>query len=152
MPIRSKHNPSAGKPAGKTANKDNAKPNWFDRVAKRSAELVGAPWAFLIAALITIGWAVTGPIFGFSNAWQLVINSITNIATFLVVFLIQNSQNRDARALHLKLDELIRAIVTAHDEMIDIENLSNDQLKTLEQHYERIRDEAERRRQENKAA
>ena len=152
MPARSKADARAGQPAGRAADRTNGKPSWFDRVAKRSAELVGAPWAFVIAVIITIGWAVTGPLFGYSNAWQLVINSITNIATFLVVFLIQNSQNRDARALHLKLDELIRAIVTAHDEMIDIEELSNDQLKMLEQHYQRIRAESQRRREERKAA
>ena len=122
---------------------------WF---AKRSAEVVGEPWVFILAVAITVGWLVTGPIFHYSNGWQLVINSITNIATFLVVFLIQNSQNRDARALHLKLDELIRAIVAAHDDMIDIENLSNDQLKVLEGQYERIREEAQRRRNQQKAA
>jgi low affinity Fe/Cu permease len=128
------------------------KKNRFARFAKRTAEVAGSPWAFIAAIVVTVGWLVTGPIFHYSDSWQLIINSITNIATFLVVFVIQNSQNRDARALHLKLDEVIRAIVGAHNEMIDIENLSDDQLKTLERQYEAIRAESHRRHNKEEAA
>ncbi len=93
----------------------------FSLVASKVAYAVGTPWGFLLALLVIVTWAVTGPIFGFSDSWQLVINTGTTIVTFLMVFLIQNTQNRDAKATHLKLDELIRAHVKAHNIAIDIE-------------------------------
>ena len=106
---------------------------------------------FIFAIVTVVAWVITGPLFHFSNTWQLVINSWTNIATFLVVFLIQNSQNRDSRAINLKLDELIRAEESAHNEMIDIERLSDQELEHLAERYQRIRDEWEQRRQRKSA-
>jgi low affinity Fe/Cu permease len=111
----------------------------FNRLAASAARLVGTYWAFLLAVLVVVLWAVTGPLFGFSDTWQLVINTGTTIVTFLMVFLIQNTQNRDALAIHLKLDELIHAIKRARDEMIDIEELTDSELEKLSQRFRRIR-------------
>ena len=111
---------------------------WFGRAAAKAAAWVGSPWAVLLALLFVLLWAITGPYFKYSNTWQLVINTATTIITFVIVFLIQNTQNRDARALHLKLDEVIRAIRSAHNEMINIETLSDKELEQLTQHYERF--------------
>ena len=110
----------------------------FRKFANRTSELVGTSWAFIMAATIIIVWAVTGPLFGFSDTWQLVINTGTTIITFLMVFLIQNTQNRDAKALHLKLDELIKATKGARNRMLDLDKLSDEQLKELEEDYKRI--------------
>src|SRR5258706_12334149 len=93
---------------------------------------------FTIAVAVIIVWAATGPVFGYSDTWQLIINTATTVITFLIVFLIQNTQNRDARALHLKLDEVIRAIHSAHNEMIKIEKLSEGELEQITRHYERL--------------
>ncbi len=123
-----------------------ASADWFTRFANWSSTLVGSPQMFIFALVTIVVWLVTGPMFHFSNSWQLVVNSWTNIATFLVVFLIQNTQNRDARAIHLKLDEIIRSIHQAHNEMIDIEKLSDDELEELAKHYERIRQECDSRK------
>jgi len=90
---------------------------------------MGAPWAFLAAALVIVVWLLTGPIFGFSTEWQLVINSGTTIVTFLMVFLIQNTQNRDARAIHLKLDELLRAVPGARKEFMEAEEEDLDEIE-----------------------
>ena len=94
--------------------------------------------AFTLAGATILVWAITGPLFGFSDTWQLVINTGTSIVTFLMVFLIQNTQNRDAKALHLKLDELIKATRGARNHMIDLEELSDEQLQQLEAEYKRI--------------
>lgn len=95
---------------------------WFGRVANKVAQATGSSWAFIVATLVVIGWIVSGPLFGFSDTWQLVINTGTTIVTFLMVFLIQNTQNRDTRALHLKLDELLRALPEAREnEFMDLE-------------------------------
>jgi low affinity Fe/Cu permease len=94
---------------------------WFGRVATKTSDAMGSPWAFTIAVAVILVWVVTGPIFGFSDTWQLVINTGTTIVTFLMVFLIQNTQNRDAKATQLKLDELIRAIGDARNEFIGAE-------------------------------
>src|SRR5581483_1196122 len=94
----------------------------FTKLSTIVAGLVGSPWAFILAAGIVIVWAVTGPLFKFSDTWQLVINTGTTIVTFLMVFLIQNTQNRDAKAMHVKLDELIRAMEGARDRLMDIED------------------------------
>jgi low affinity Fe/Cu permease len=94
---------------------------WFGHVATRVSEATGSVWAFLVALLVILSWIVTGPIFGFSDTWQLVINTGTTIVTFLMVFLIQNTQNRDAKATELKLDELIRAIADARNQFIGAE-------------------------------
>lgn len=96
---------------------------------------MGAPWAFVGAVCIVIIWAVSGPVFQYSDSWQLVINTGTTILTFLMVFLIQNTQNRDAHAIHLKLDELIKAIKEARDQMIDVEDLTDEQLDALQKEF-----------------
>ena len=103
---------------------------WFARIAGRVANWAGSSWAFCLAALVILGWAVSGPLFGFSDTWQLVINTGTTIVTFLMVFLIQNTQNRDTKALHLKLDELLRAQQGAREhEFMDLEDHDEEQLK-----------------------
>ena len=112
----------------------------FGQFAACASYWLGSKTAFVFAGLIIVVWAVTGPIFHFSNTWQLVINTGTTIVTFLMVFLIQNTQNRDARAINLKLDELIRAIDKARDQMMNIEKLSDGELDTLEAQFERIRE------------
>ena len=94
---------------------------WFGHVATRVSDAMGSPWAFTVAVAVILAWVVTGPIFGFSDTWQLVINTGTTIVTFLMVFLIQNTQNRDAKATELKLDELIRAIGDARNQFIGAE-------------------------------
>ena len=111
---------------------------WFSRLAGKTAQLVGHPFMFLAAVAALVGWAASGPVFHFSDTWQLVINTGTTIITFLVVFLIQNTQNRDAKALHLKLDELIRSHVPARNDMIDIEKLSDEELDEIEKRYAAI--------------
>ena len=93
----------------------------FTSFASRSADLLGSHWAFVIAVVIVLVWAVTGPVFGFSDVWMLIINTVTTIGTFLMVFLIQNTQNRDAKAMHLKLDELLRATPQARQEFMEAE-------------------------------
>jgi low affinity Fe/Cu permease len=117
----------------------------FARFATRTAAVVGSSWVFLIAVSCVIVWALTGPYFRYSDTWQLVINTSTTIVTFLMVFLIQNTQNRDARALHLKLDEIIRSHKPARNEMINIEKLSDQELEELAKHYEQIRLECDHR-------
>jgi low affinity Fe/Cu permease len=111
----------------------------FGHFAAQASVLLGSKWAFAGAGLAIVVWAATGPAFHFSNTWQLVINTGTTIVTFLMVFLIQNTQNRDSRAINLKLNELIRAVDKAHDQMIDIENLSDLELEDLHGTYERIK-------------
>ncbi len=111
---------------------------FFRRFSHKASEMVGSAWAFLIALGVILVWAATGPIFGFSDTWQLVINTGTTIVTFLMVFLIQNTQNRDAKAMHLKLDEIIRSIHTARNQMVNLEHLSDDELARLEQQFRRI--------------
>jgi len=117
----------------------------FQAFATQCSTLVGTRWAFLGALAVIVIWILSGPYFHYSDTWQLVINTATTIVTFLMVFLIQNTQNRDARALHLKLDEVIRSIHHAHNDMINIEKLSDEELKVLADQYERIREESERR-------
>lgn len=115
--------------------------DWFGRFAASASGWLGSKWAFAGAGLVIVIWAAIGPIFHFSDTWQLVINTGTTIVTFLMVFLIQNTQNRDARAINLKLNELIRAIDKARDQMIDIENLSDLELDELQTKYEKIKSE-----------
>lgn len=111
---------------------------FFSRIAKQTARATGRPAAFGVAALVIIVWAVTGPIFGFSDTWQLVINTGTTIATFLMVFLIQNTQNRDTAALQIKLDELIRVQLGAHNALLDLEELTEDQQDKFRARYEEL--------------
>jgi len=114
---------------------------FFTLFANKAAKAVGSYWAFLLAVLIVVIWGVTGPLFKYSDTWQLVINTGTTIITFLMVFLIQNTQNRDAKAMHLKLDELISAVKAAHNEMINIEDLSDKQLEEIALHYRKKKEE-----------
>ena len=113
----------------------------FRKFAGKTSDIVGSPWAFIAATAIIVIWSVSGPIFGYSDTWQLVINTGTTIITFLMVFLIQNTQNRDAKAIHLKLDELIRSVEGARDELVDLEDLSDDELKKLQKQFEQLRKE-----------
>src|SRR3989344_7095429 len=110
----------------------------FHRFARGCAELVGAPWAFAGALFLVIVWILTGRYFGYSDTWQLVINTGTTIITFLIVFLLQNSQNHDSRAIHLKLDELIHSAKTARNKMIDLEDMSDDELNRLHAEFEKL--------------
>src|ERR1700757_3530050 len=100
--------------------------------------MLGIAWAFAAAILIILFWGVTGPMFHYSDTWQLIINTGTTIVTFLMVFLIQNTQNRDAKAVHLKLDELIRALKGARNRLVDLEKLSDEELERLGQEVGRI--------------
>ncbi len=115
----------------------------FRVFANRSSVMLGSAWAFTGAVLVILVWILTGPTFHFSDTWQLIINTATTVITFLMVFLIQNTQNRDAKAMHLKLDELIRAIKDARDELVDLEDLSDEELKKLEEQFRRTRKRAE---------
>jgi low affinity Fe/Cu permease len=112
----------------------------FRRFAQRTSQFVGSPWMFTLACLVIVGWAVTGPMFHYSDTWQLVINTGTTIVTFLMVFLIQNTQNRDARAMHLKLDELIRAVKGARNKLVELEEMTDEELDTLHEEFQRVRD------------
>ncbi|MCU1241948.1 MAG: hypothetical protein JWO71_2674 [Candidatus Acidoferrum typicum] len=122
----------------------------FHTFAGRASLLVGSKWAFTTAVLVILFWGLCGPYFHFSDTWQLVVNTATTIITFLIVFLIQNTQNRDARAIHLKLDEIIHAIKGARNEMIQIENLSDADLETISKNFEKIRDECQLRTSRNR--
>jgi low affinity Fe/Cu permease len=123
----------------------------FQTFATKTSQIVGSKWAFTIATLTIILWGLTGPLFHYSDTWQLVVNTATSVLTFLIVFLIQNTQNRDARALHLKLDEVIYAIGKAHNEMIQIETLSDKDLEDLAAHFKRIRREQVERKRDTKS-
>jgi low affinity Fe/Cu permease len=109
--------------------------SWFSRFAKWTARATGRPSAFTIAAAIIVVWALTGPLFGFSDTWQLVINTGTTIVTFLMVFLIQSTQNRDSEAIQVKLDELIRSIHGAHTALLDLEELEEEELDGIRREY-----------------
>ena len=115
----------------------------FRLFARRSSSMLGSAWAFTAALLVIVIWLISGPVFHFSDTWQLIINTATTIITFLMVFLIQNTQNRDAKAVHLKLDELIRAVKDARNELVDLENLSDEELQRLEEQFRKTRKRAE---------
>lgn len=110
----------------------------FTRFAKWASRATGRPGVFIGASLVVLLWAVTGPIFDFSDTWQLVINTGTTIITFLMVFLIQNTQNRDTEAMHIKLDELIRAVSSAQNTMMDLEELDEKELDEIREEYEKL--------------
>ena len=126
--------------------------NEFQVFAATASRVVGTKWAFAAAIALIVGWAISGPYFHYSDAWQLVVNTATTVVTFLIVFLIQNTQNRDAKAINLKLDEIIRSIHVAHNEMIDIEKLSDEELERLSAEYERIPKESAARRSKARSA
>jgi low affinity Fe/Cu permease len=123
--------------------------DWFGQFAAQASACLGSRWAFTGAVAVIAVWAVSGPLYHFSDTWQLVINTGTTIVTFLMVFLIQNTQNRDARAINLKLNELIHAIDKAKNQMIDVESLSDLELDELTARYEKIRAACEQRRTKN---
>jgi low affinity Fe/Cu permease len=110
----------------------------FRKLAYGTAEVVGSPWAFLVGVGVVLLWGLSGPYFHFSDTWQLVINTGTTIVTFLVVFLIQAAQNRDSRALHLKLDELLRAVDHARTSLVALESRTDEELDRLQQDFERL--------------
>ena len=115
----------------------------FRVFAQRCASMLGSAWAFTGAVLVILVWLITGPTFHFSDTWQLIINTATTVITFLMVFLIQNTQNRDAKAMHLKLDEIIRALKGARNQLVDLEDLSDEDLKKLEEQFRQLRQKAE---------
>jgi low affinity Fe/Cu permease len=115
----------------------------FRVFARHSSVALGSAWAFAGAVLVILVWVLTGPMFHFADTWQLVINTATTIVTFLMVFLIQNTQNRDAKAAHLKLDELIRALKDARNELVDLEELSDEELKKIQEQFKHVRKRAE---------
>jgi low affinity Fe/Cu permease len=110
----------------------------FERFSRKAARRAGSPAAFVVAAIVVAGWAATGPLFGFSDTWQLVINTGTTIATFLMVFLIQDTQNRDAVSVQIKLDELIRATRGAHNALLALEELTENELERVRARYEQL--------------
>ena len=114
----------------------------FQRFAQSASAVVGSHWSFVVALAVVLAWGITGPIFKFSDTWQLVINTGTTIVTFLMVFLIQNTQNRDAKAIHLKLDELIRSKRGARNAMVDLEHCTDEELDLIEEEFKRIRQRA----------
>ena len=128
-----------GKTTSTAERKRNESKDWFGPFANVTSGWLGSRWGFGAAAVFVLVWALTGPVFHYSDTWQLIINSVTNIVTFLMVFLLQNTQNRDAKAINLKLDELIYSISSAKDQMIDIEKLSDKELNALEKRYEKLR-------------
>jgi low affinity Fe/Cu permease len=111
----------------------------FNGFAKVSAELVGSPWAFVLATVMVLVWVITGPLFGYSDMWQLIINTGTTVITFLIVFLIQNSQNRDTKAINLKLDELIRSLEGARNRLINLQDRPDEELAELERQLKAMR-------------
>ena len=110
----------------------------WEAFARKASLWTGRPWAFGIAAAIVAAWLVTGPIFRFSDTWQLVINTATTVVTFLMVFLIQHAQNKDTKAMELKLNELVAAMEGASNRLIDVEELSEEELETLQKHFRRL--------------
>jgi low affinity Fe/Cu permease len=116
-------------------SKPGPKTHLMEKLAHAATEWTGSSWAFGLAALVIVVWAVTGPLFGYSDAWQLVINTGTTIVTFLMVFLIQRSQNKESTAVQLKLNELVAAMKGASNRLIAVENLSEDDLELLKRHY-----------------
>ncbi len=120
----------------------------FRKIAHSASNHVGSPWAFLLSMLAVIGWALSGPLFDYSDTWQLVINTATTVITFLMVFLIQNTQNRDAKALHLKLDELLRAMQGARNELVDLEDMTDEELAKLEKEFRELHEQYAAKAQE----
>jgi len=131
-------------PSNPKSSSSAKKGSWFTHFAKATAHASGRPAAFIGAFMIILVWAVTGPMFHYSDTWQLIINTGTTVVTFLMVFLIQNTQNRDSQAIHVKLDELIRAIDTAKNTMLDLDDISDEELDKLRENYVALAKKAER--------
>jgi low affinity Fe/Cu permease len=121
--------------------------SWFTRLTKGTAHVTGRPVTFVVAAAVILAWAVTGPVFSFSDTWQLVINTGTTIVTFLMVFLIQSTQNRDTEAMQVKLDEIIRAIGNAQNELLDLEELEEKDLDRIRDAYRQLAQDARSKQQ-----
>jgi len=134
-----------------SANEEKKGLSFFERFASQVARATGSPWAFFIALITIIVWAVTGPIFHYSDTWQLVINTGTTIITFLMVFVIQKSQNKDSKSVQLKLNELIAANKLASNRLIVVEDLTEDELDTLHNYYCRLADETKKRMNMNES-
>jgi low affinity Fe/Cu permease len=115
---------------------------WFRKFSVSAANMLGAPWMFIANVLLIMVWAGAGPFFNYSDTWQLVINTATTVFTYLAVFLIQNTQNRDALAIHLKLDELIKGVSGARTQLVNLENLTDDELMKLQEEFSRVRTRA----------
>ena len=124
-----------GEPAGGSRS---ATHEFFRKFAHKSSTVLGSFWAFIVALLVVLAWLASGPLFGYSDSWQLVINTGTTIVTFLMVFLIQNTQNRETKTLQLKLDELLRAIKKARTSLVNLEDFSDEELKRLEKEFRRL--------------
>ena len=116
---------------------------FFRKFASYCAAALGSPWAFLSAVVLVVAWAASGPHFHYSDTWELIINTATTIITFLMVFIIQNTQNRDAKAIHLKLDELIRSVEGARNSLVSLENLTDDDLARLQKDFAKVRERIE---------
>jgi low affinity Fe/Cu permease len=136
--------------SGRNGNGKPARQNFFCRVqdtfrviARQTSTVLGSAWAFMVALTVIVIWGLSGHIFHYSDTWQLIINTGTTIVTFLMVFLIQNTQNRDSRAIQLKLDELIRSMSGARNKLMDLEKLSDEELDKLQREFERLRHRAE---------
>ena len=123
---------------------DTPRESWFRAFSCRVAAGTGSHWAFLIALLVVVAWAATGPMFHFSDTWQLVINTGTTVVTFLMVFLIQRSQNKDSRAIHLKLNEIVAALQGSSNRLINVEDLTEEEVQLLHRHYRRLSEIASR--------
>jgi low affinity Fe/Cu permease len=134
-----KMNEKAGKRADQTPRSIRCRVNdLFRAFSRNTAWVVGSAWAFIVAITVVIVWGATGTMFHFSDTWQLIINTGTTIVTFLMVFVIQNTQNRDGKAIQLKLDELIRALKGARNKLVDLEDLSDEELKKLQKEFQRL--------------
>lgn len=112
--------------------------NVFEKVSHKATEFTGSTSAFIIAAGMIVAWLILGPLFNYSDTWQLVINTTTTIVTFLMVFLIQRSQNKDSKAIHLKLNELVASLEGPSNRLIDVEDMSEEELKTLAKYYQKL--------------
>ena len=117
---------------------------WFRRFAIWSADLMGSPWMFVANVILILVWFASGPLFRFSDTWQLVVNTATTVFTYLAVFLIQNTQNRDAKAIHLKLDELIRGVEGARNRLVNLQELTDEELEQLQQEFSKLREKNSR--------
>ncbi len=123
----------------------------FRRLARKTSELVGSSWAFFVALLIVLVWLASGPYYHYSDTWQLIINTGTTIVTFLMVFLIQNAQNRDAKVFHIKLDELIRAVRGARTELVDLEELTDEEINLIQTEFQLLREKVAKKILEKKS-
>jgi low affinity Fe/Cu permease len=126
--------------------------DFFWKIAKRIADAMGSAWAFIVAVSTILVWAITGPVFGFSDTWQLVINTGTTVVTFLMVFLIQNTQNRDAKVTQLKLDELLHGVPGARTRLVDLEECSEEELEDLHKQFQGLRNRESRRQEPDRDA